>query len=46
MSNGPNSSQGPALQNEGPVTRFFRATEIDARMLGMVAALLLILVRF
>ena len=42
MSSEPNSSQGPALQNEGPVTRFFRATEIDARMLGMVAALLLI----
>ena len=42
MSSEPNSSQGPALQNEGPVTRFFRATEIDARMLGMVAALILI----
>ena len=42
MSNAPNASQGPALQNEGPVTRFFRATEIDARMLGMIAALLLI----
>jgi D-xylose transport system permease protein len=27
---------------EGPVKRFFRATEIDARMLGMLAALLLI----
>lgn len=37
-----NSNQGPAFQDEGPVTRFFRATEIDARMLGMVAALLLI----
>ncbi len=36
------SSQGPALQNEGAVTRFFRATEIDARMIGMVAALFLI----
>ena len=32
----------PPLQKEGPVKRFFRATEIDARMLGMVAALLLI----
>lgn len=42
MSSESNSSQGPALQNEGPVTRFFRATEIDARMLGMVAALILI----
>ena len=36
------TSQGPALQHEGPVTRFFRATEIDARMLGMIVALLLI----
>ena len=36
------SSQNPAMQNEGPVKRFFRATEIDPRMLGMIAALLLI----
>ncbi len=42
MSSETSSSQGPALQSEGPVTRFFRATEIDARMLGMVAALILI----
>jgi D-xylose transport system permease protein len=42
MSNIPPSSQNPALQNEGAITRFFRATEIDARMLGMIAALLLI----
>ncbi len=42
MSNTPPSSQSPALQSEGAITRFFRATEIDARMLGMVAALLLI----
>lgn len=35
-------SNNPALQNEGPVKRFFRATEIDERLLGMVAALLLI----
>ncbi len=42
MSNSPPTSQSPALQNEGAITRFFRATEIDARMLGMVAALLLI----
>jgi D-xylose transport system permease protein len=42
MSNAPQSSQGPALQQEGPVTRFIRATEIDARMLGMIAALILI----
>jgi D-xylose transport system permease protein len=42
MSNAPSTSQSPALQNEGPVKKFFRATEIDARMLGMVAALILI----
>jgi D-xylose transport system permease protein len=35
-------SNNPALQNEGPVKRFFRATEIDERILGMVVALLLI----
>ena len=32
--------------SEGRVTRFFRATEIDTRMLGMVAALLVIWVGF
>jgi D-xylose transport system permease protein len=37
-----NSSSNPGLQNEGPVKRFFRATEIDARMLGMIGALILI----
>jgi D-xylose transport system permease protein len=42
MSNTPPSSQSPALQKEGAITRFFRATEIDARMLGMLAALVLI----
>ncbi len=42
MSNTANTSQGPALQNEGAITRFFRATEIDARMLGMLVALILI----
>jgi D-xylose transport system permease protein len=42
MSNTTDVSNNPALQNEGPVKRFFRATEIDERMLGMVAALLLI----
>jgi D-xylose transport system permease protein len=36
------TSQSPALQNEGPVKRFFRATEIDPRMLGMIGALILI----
>ena len=42
MSNIINTSQSPALQNEGAVKRFFRATEIDPRMLGMLAALILI----
>ena len=42
MSNAPSTSQGPALQQEGPVTRFIRATEIDARIIGMIAALILI----
>lgn len=42
MSDAANTSQNPALQSEGPITRFFRATEIDTRMLGMIVALLLI----
>lgn len=39
-------STNPALQNEGAVKRFFRATEIDERLLGMIAALLLIWAAF
>ncbi|WP_421692818.1 sugar ABC transporter permease [Aestuariivirga sp.] len=35
-------SHTPALSEEGLLSRFLRATEIDTRMLGMVAALLLI----
>src|SRR4051794_36609586 len=35
-------SKLPTLSQEGMVTRFLRATEIDTRMLGMIAALLLI----
>ena len=35
-------SQDPALSEESVVRRFFRATELDTRMLGMVAALLVI----
>jgi D-xylose transport system permease protein len=46
LSSVPSTSQNPALQNEGPIKRFFRATEIDERLLGMVAALLLIWVAF
>ena len=40
------SSQSPAMAPEGAVTRFFRATELDTRMLGMIAALLVIWVGF
>lgn len=40
----PNDS--PAMAEEGAVARFFRATEIDSRMLGMVAAVLVIWVGF
>ena len=36
------TSHTPAMDLGGPVARFFRATEIDARMLGMVAALLMV----
>ncbi len=42
MSQTGSNSQTPALQEEGPIKRFFRATEIDMRMLGMIVALLLI----
>ena len=35
-------SQNPATIEGGPVARFLRATEIDARVLGMIAALLVI----
>lgn len=39
-------SHDPALQKESAIKRFFRATEIDPRMLGMVLALLMIWVVF
>lgn len=39
-------TQNPAMVKEGAVTRFLRATEIDSRMLGMIAALLVIWVGF
>ncbi|MFZ1772801.1 MAG: sugar ABC transporter permease, partial [Rhizobiaceae bacterium] len=42
MSTPGNTSQNPAMQDEGPVKRFFRSTEIDVRMLGMIVALILI----
>ena len=40
------SSQNPALEYEGFVKRFFRATEIDARVVGMVLALAVIWIGF
>ncbi|MFM8748347.1 MAG: sugar ABC transporter permease [Aestuariivirga sp.] len=40
------NNQSPALAEEGPLTRFLRATEIDSRMLGMIFALLVIWVGF
>jgi D-xylose transport system permease protein len=46
MATTPNSSQNPALTESGAVARFLQATEIDTRMLGMVAALLVIWVGF
>jgi D-xylose transport system permease protein len=36
----------PAMTEDGPVARFFRATEIDTRMIGMIAALLVVWVGF
>src|SRR3954454_13204071 len=36
------TSQGPGLTEEGLARRFLRATELDTRMLGMVAALLVV----
>jgi D-xylose transport system permease protein len=46
MSTTTDVSNNPALQSEGPVKRFFRATEIDERLIGMVVALLLIWAAF
>ena len=40
------NTQNPALEREGALTRFLRATEIDSRMLGMLGALLVIWVGF
>jgi D-xylose transport system permease protein len=36
------ASKNPALASEGPVTRFFRVTEIDSRVVGMIAAILIV----
>jgi D-xylose transport system permease protein len=40
------NTQNPAMVQEGALTRFLRATEIDSRMLGMVCALLVIWIGF
>lgn len=40
------SSQSPGLQYEGLLRKFLRATEIDARLVGMVLALVFIWVGF
>lgn len=42
MSVSSTGSQNPAMAEEGAVGRFLRATEIDPRMLGMLAAMFLI----
>ena len=42
MSSATDANLSPATVEEGALTRFFRATEIDVRMLGMVTALLII----
>jgi D-xylose transport system permease protein len=41
-----NTSQNPAASDDGALARFLRATEIDTRMLGMIAALLAIWIGF
>ncbi len=42
-----NTNSGPPkVENEGAFTRFLRATEIDARLLGMIGALIVIWVGF
>jgi len=42
MSTVTGSNESPAIVEGGALTRFLRATEIDTRMLGMVAAILVI----
>lgn len=46
MSESAQVSSGPAMSQEGVVQRFLRATELDARMLGMIGALILIWIGF
>ena len=40
------ASSGPRTAEANPVTRFFRATEIDTRLLGMIGALIIIWIGF
>ncbi|WP_337269067.1 sugar ABC transporter permease [Oryzifoliimicrobium ureilyticus] len=40
------TTSGPRTAEAGLITRFFRATEIDTRLLGMVGALLIIWIGF
>ncbi len=40
------ASNSPAAVNDGAVARFFKATEIDTRLLGMIGALILIWIGF
>ncbi len=40
------TTSGPRQADANPVTRFFRATEIDTRLLGMIGALLIIWIGF
>ncbi len=42
----PENTGAAKVKNEGAFTRFLRATEIDARLLGMIAALIVIWVGF
>ena len=46
MNQAHSATAGPGQVKEGRVTTFLRATEIDARMLGMLGALLLIWIGF
>lgn len=46
MSGGAEASTAHLVTTESPTRRFFRATEIDTRLLGMVGALVLIWVGF
>jgi D-xylose transport system permease protein len=39
-------SQGPAMSQESAIRQFFRATELDTRIIGMIVALLVIWIGF